>query len=133
MEGGSAATDFDFVYDKLEVQGNKQYEKFVDFAKEPVIFSDNAIKINIWGMKQERLLLMTTHHIFNFKKKNMKRKIAIEKIGGIIVSTKNSKELVVHIPSEYDYRYQINDREIFIRLLKREFVKRRPNGHLKYY
>lgn len=63
----------------------------------------------------------------------MKRKIAIEKIGAIIVSTKNSKELVLHIPSEYDYRYQVSDREVFIRLLKREFVKRRPNGHLRYY
>mgnify|MGYP006287867603 CR=1 FL=1 len=63
----------------------------------------------------------------------MKRKIAIEKIGAIIISTKNSKELVLHVPSEYDYRYQVNDREIFIRLLKREFVKRRPTGHLRYY
>ena len=107
MEGGSATADPDFIYDKLEIQGTKTYEKFIDLNKEPIIFSDNAIKINIWGMKQERLLLMTTHHIFNFKKKNMKRKIAIEKIGGIIVSTKNSKECVVHIPSEYDYRYQI--------------------------
>lgn len=63
----------------------------------------------------------------------MKRRIPIEKVGAIIISTKNSKECVLHIPSEYDYRYQINEREIFIRLLKREFVKRRPNGHLRYY
>lgn len=63
----------------------------------------------------------------------MKRKISIEKIGAIIISTKNSKELVLHVPSEYDYRYQINDRDTFIKLLKREFVKRRPNGHLKYF
>jgi len=63
----------------------------------------------------------------------MKRKIAIEKIGAIIISTKNSKELVLNVPSEYDYRYQVNDREIFINLLKREFVKRRPSGHLRYY
>lgn len=63
----------------------------------------------------------------------MKRKIAIEKIGAIIISTKNSKELVLHVPSEYDYRYQINERELFIKLLKREFIKRRPNGHLRYY
>jgi serum/glucocorticoid-regulated kinase 2 len=115
------------------MQGNKDYEKFIDFNNEPVVFSDTAIKINMWGIKQERILLMTTNNIFNFKKKTMKRKIAIEKIGAIIISTKNSKELVLHVPSEYDYRYQINDREIFIRLLKREFVKRRPNGHLRYY
>ena len=123
----------DYVYDQLSMQGNKNYEKFIDFNNEPVTFSDTAIKINMWGIKQERILLMTTKNIFNFKRKSMKRKIAIEKIGGIIISTKNSKELVLHVPSEYDYRYQINDREIFVKLLKREFVKRRPNGHLRYY
>jgi serum/glucocorticoid-regulated kinase 2 len=115
------------------LQGNKAYEKFIDFNNEPVVFSDTAIKINMWGIKQERILLMTTNHIFNFKKKTMKRKIAIEKIGAIITSLKNSKELVLHVPSEYDYRYQVNDRDVFVSLLKREFVKRRPNGHLRYY
>lgn len=123
----------DYTDDKLEMQGNKAYEKFIDFGNEPVMFSDTAIKINMWGIKQERILLMTASNIFNFKKKTMKRKIPIEKIGAIIISTKNSKELVLHVPSEYDYRYQINDREVFIELLKREFVKRRPTGHLRYY
>jgi hypothetical protein len=120
-------------YDQLELQGNKAYEKYIDFNTEPVVFSDTAIKINMWGIKQERILLMTSNNIFNFKKKTMKRKIAIEKIGAIIVSTKNAKELVLHVPSEYDYRYQVSDREVFIKLLKREFVKRRLNGHLRYY
>ena len=120
-------------YDQLELQGNKAYEKYIDFTTEPVVFSDTAIKINMWGIKQERILLMTSNNIFNFKKKTMKRKIAVEKIGAIIVSTKNAKELVLHVPSEYDYRYQVSDREVFIKLLKREFVKRRPNGHLRYY
>jgi hypothetical protein len=120
-------------YDQLELQGNKAYEKYIDFSTEPVVFSDTAIKINMWGIKQERILLMTSNNIFNFKKKTMKRKIAVEKIGAIIVSTKNAKELVLHVPSEYDYRYQVSDREVFIKLLKREFVKRRPNGHLRYY
>jgi hypothetical protein len=120
-------------FDQLELQGNKAYEKYIDFQNEPVVFSDTAIKINMWGIKQERILLMTSNNIFNFKKKTMKRKIAIEKIGAIIVSTKNSKELVLHVPSEYDYRYQVSDREVFIKLLKREFIKRRPNGHLRYY
>jgi hypothetical protein len=120
-------------YDQLELQGNKAYEKYIDFNTEPVVFSDTAIKINMWGIKQERILLMTSNNIFNFKKKTMKRKIAIEKIGAIIVSTKNAKELVLHVPSEYDYRYQVSDREVFIKLLKREFVKKRLNGHLRYY
>jgi len=64
----SIGIDADFISDKLEVQGNKAYEKFIDFIKEPVVFSDSAIKINMWGIKQERILLMTTYNIFNFKK-----------------------------------------------------------------
>jgi len=87
------------------IQGRKEYEKFIDFKTEPVIFSDTVIKINMWGFKQERILLMTTHNIYNFKKKSLKRKISIQRIGGIIVGQKNSKEIVLHIPSEYDYRY----------------------------
>lgn len=58
----------DYISDKLQLQGNKNYEKFIDFSNEPVVFSDTAIKINMWGIKQERILLMTTNNIFNFKK-----------------------------------------------------------------
>lgn len=58
--------DDTYTYDQLGMQGNKAYEKFIDFANEPVMFSDTAIKINMWGIKQERILLMTTKNIFNF-------------------------------------------------------------------
>ena len=60
--------DADFKFDQLKMQGNKAYEKFIDFSNEPVVFSDTAIKINMWGIKQERILLMTSNNIFNFKK-----------------------------------------------------------------
>jgi hypothetical protein len=61
---------------------------------------------------------MTTHNVYNFKKKNLKRKINIQRIAGIITGFKNPKELVLHIPSEYDYRYLLQDRDYFIDLLK---------------
>lgn len=48
---------------------------------------------------------MTTHNIYNFKKKQLKWKINLQRIGAIIVGYKNPKEMVLHIPSEYDYRY----------------------------
>jgi hypothetical protein len=62
------SVDQSYTNDKLEMQNNKIYEKFIDFNSEPVMFSDTAIKINMWGMKQERILLMTSKNIFNFKK-----------------------------------------------------------------
>lgn len=82
-----------------------------------MIYSDIVTKINMWGMKQERILLMTTKNIFNFKKKKIKRKIPIEKIKGVIKSTKDEAEIVLHIPSEYDYRYKIGEREEFFKML----------------
>ena len=60
--------DPDYMCDKLSLENNKAYEKFIDFQTEPVVFSDTAIKINMWGIKQERILLMTSKNIFNFKK-----------------------------------------------------------------
>ena len=70
---------------------------------EPVVFSDKVVKVNMWGLKQDRFLIVTTHNIYNFKKKSLKRKINISKIGGLIVGTKNLKEVTIHVPSEYDY------------------------------
>ncbi len=60
---------------------------------------------------------MTSQNIFNFKK-TLKRKINISKIGALIVSAKSQKEVVLHIPSEYDYRYNVEKYDIFIELLK---------------
>jgi len=39
-----------------------------------------------------------------FKGYEMKRKIDLLKIHGITLSTKNDS-FVIHVPSEYDYRY----------------------------
>ena len=75
---------------------------------------------------------MTTQNIYNFKKKTLKRKINIGKIGGLIVGS-NIKEVVLHIPSEYDYRYVIDNRDKFIDLLKMQFISRCPGGRLKFF
>ena len=61
---------------------------------------------------------MTTNNIYNFKKKSLKRKINIAKLGGVVVGTRNDKELILHVPSEYDYRYSLENRDMFIDLVK---------------
>ena len=121
-------------HDKLGIHGKKDYEKFIYFRSEPVVFSQTAVKVNQWGFKQERILLMTTDNIYNFKKRALKRKINIGKIGGLIVSEKNPKEVILHIPSEYDYRYILDsERDTFIELLKLQFISRCPRGRLKFF
>lgn len=65
----------------------------------------------MYNMKQERTLVITEHHIYTFKSKSkllrqfqqktkieLRRKIPIDKIGGITLSRHpKSQELVVHI------------------------------------
>lgn len=73
---------------------------------ETIIFSDKVYKFNCYNWKQERNLVITDKSLYNIKKKTVKRKILIANIKALIVSTNDqSKELVLHIPSEYDYHY----------------------------
>jgi serum/glucocorticoid-regulated kinase 2 len=60
-------------------------------------------------------LLITNFGLYNLKEKStyhlnvaIKRRIDIDKIKAIIVS-KIGTEFVVHVPSEYDYRYIISN------------------------
>ena len=60
-------------------------------------------------------MLITNFGLYNLKEKStnhlntaIKRRIDIDKIKAIIVS-KIGTEFVVHVPSEYDYRYIISN------------------------
>ena len=108
-------------YDFLKLHLDAEYNKIVPFETEAIVFSDYVVKINSWGIKQERILLMTTQNIYNFKKKHLKRKIPIQRIGGIIFSEKHKNDIVLHIPTEYDYRYTLDRMDDFVRLLKERF------------
>ncbi len=73
---------------------------------ERVLFSDKLYKYNPYGWKQERNILISNKFVYNLKKKTLKRKINLHKITAITFSEhKESQEFVLHVPSEYDYRY----------------------------
>ena len=89
--------------------------------KERIYISCKIEKINGVGKIQERIFLVTTHAVYNIdpfptswavwakgfftSTALIKRRIKIEKIESISLSLK-SHEFVLHVPSEYDYRYQ---------------------------
>ncbi len=67
-------------------------------------------------MKQERNLLITTHALYNLKgfgissiNSEVKRRIDLVKIVAISVSSIGT-EFVIHVPTEYDYRFASSDR-----------------------
>ena len=49
---------------------------------------------------------MTTRGLYNFSGNTQKRFIAIEKVEGLVFSSV-SDEIIIHVPSEYDYHYII--------------------------
>jgi len=76
-----------------------------------LLFSDKVKKINMYDWNQERILVVTSKSVYNFKKQKIKRVIPIVKIGGIskTILQGSKNEFTIHVPSEYDYRF-ISDR-----------------------
>lgn len=83
------------------------------------MFSQNVLKYNRFGMKQERALLLTTHKMCNVKKKEFKRVIDIKHIKGCTKPTDPAKmEFVVHVSNEYDYHFVCESRDELFSSLK---------------
>lgn len=77
--------------------------------------SCQIFKFNDYKKKQERNLLITNLAIYNLKSTDIKRRIEIEKVKGISYS-RIGTQFIIHIPSEYDYRYasaDLRDRIIY--------------------
>ena len=72
---------------------------------ESIQFSDKIFKINKFGFKQERNIIITDKGIYNLRKTTLKRRIDLKSIKGITLS-KSSDEFVIHCnDEEYDYHY----------------------------
>ena len=65
-------------------------------------------KFNDYKKKQERGLLITNAAVYNLKGSEVKRRIDADRIEAISFS-KIGTEFILHVPSEYDYRYSSTD------------------------
>ena len=118
--------------DKLEIGDSKDYAGIFE-EDELVMYSDKCHKINTLGLKQERILVLTTKNVYNLKKKKVRRKIKITDVGALIVSSKNDQDFVLHVPNEYDYRYQVETRKEFVDILQLRFANLDKENTLKIY
>ena len=91
-------------YDFLNLYKDKAFIK--NIVREEIIqFSDKILKINKYGFKQERNILLTDKAIYNLKKLSLKRRIDFKTIEGITVS-KLTDEFVIHCKDiDYDYQF----------------------------
>ena len=98
------------VYDNLKWAKDKEILNAI--GKEILYYSNKIIKVNHFGLNQERNIILTDEALYNFQKKKKKRKIKYDQIRGITFSKQNQNyEFVVHgNDDEYDYLYQSNSR-----------------------
>lgn len=66
------------------------------------------MKVKKWSsyyLSQERNIVVTNLHIYNFKKKKVRRAIEIKNLAGMTKNLiPNSKEFVIHVLQEPDMR-----------------------------
>ena len=62
-------------------------------------------KWNKYTWQQERSFVITNEQVYNFNKKKLRRAIPIKSLAGITKNlTSGSKEFVLHVKNEPDYR-----------------------------
>ena len=90
-------------YDLLGINEDKEYRKVL--REEVILFSDIIDKFNKNLWKQSRNIVITNCGIYNFEKKELKRRIAVPLIKGVSTTTEND-EFVIHcLELEHDYYY----------------------------
>eukprot|EP00483_Globobulimina_turgida_P012197 UN12219 len=94
-------------------------------VKEKVVFSEEIVKINRKGRRQNRYLMLTNYAMYNIKPKQYqksKRRVAIRDIGMLTLSA-ISPEFAIHVPSEYDYHYESKNKDKIAELFKRLYAE----------
>ena len=91
-------------YDYLQLKGQSFVSNIVKKG-ETIYFSAIVHKKNHFGWSQNRTMLITDIALYNINKTEVKRRIELQHLSGISVTTK-SNEFVIHCNDyEYDYHY----------------------------
>jgi len=108
--------------DRLGLVGNasliktiqKQAGSDVDVT---IVFSAKVLKLNKRGQEQPRFMIITQDAVYNFKElSKYRRRIALVSIASLSISTL-SNEMILHVPSEYDYKYKTDFKHEIAELL----------------
>ena len=107
-------------YDYLNIIKDEDIVRRVT-REEPIFFSDKVSKKNHFGFSQERTLIITNKAVYNLKKKELKRRILLNMIRGVSISTVND-EFIIHCNGiEYDYQIFSKKTKIIIEIISKYY------------
>lgn len=76
--------------------------------------------------------MLTTKHVFNLKGLRVRRKIPIQDVKAIIKAA-GQDHFILHIPTDYDFRFELAGKDEFIKILQLRFANLNPVETLKIY
>jgi serine/threonine protein kinase len=98
----------DYIGLATDADVDKMVKKWTKGASEKVFYSGRIVKITSKGRWNLRILMVTDKAIYNLSVSSVgtcKRRILIENVTGVTAS-RLSSEVVLHVPTEYDFRFQ---------------------------
>ena len=104
-------------YDLLSWAENEEIKKMIN--NEKIYYSDFISKISSFGLKVERIILLTDKNIYYMKGKSIACKFTYMEIIGITIS-KSSCEFILHLKKEEDdYYFTSKNRDLLISQLSK--------------
>lgn len=82
-------------------------------------------------MTQERTIVLTANGVYNVDKKKIKRNIpyvSMQAVSKTIAPSENIKDIVMHIPREYDYLVSLERRDEMLTVLKKAYFENRKQN-----
>ena len=99
-------------YDLLSWAEDKEIKNII--KDEKIFYSDFISKISLFGLHNERIILLTDKNLYNMKNKSLNRKVPFSEIIGITMS-KTSNEFILHLNNEeQDFHYTSNNKNLLI-------------------
>jgi serum/glucocorticoid-regulated kinase 2 len=97
-------------YDLLSWADDKDIKKVINDEK--IFYSDFVHKFSSFGLKQERIIVLTENNFYFMKNKTIASKTLYKDILGVTIS-KSSDEFIIHIKNEEtDYHFTSKNRNI---------------------
>lgn len=120
------------IYDKLNLRSDQKVlgviRSYDPRGEEQILYSEYVIKYNHRDKAQQRVLALTNKAIYNLEaigaKAKCKRRIPLEIVGSLTSTSETSSgshEFVVHIPTQYDYRYESTSRDILLDMIAKNY------------
>lgn len=114
VESNFLAQDF------ASIRNDKKLSKTLD-SQEEILFSDEVSKTNHQHRRQQRVFVITSEALYNFKRNHYQkpqRRIPLELVETILVSVESTVELVIRLKDVDSMRLELPRRAMFVKVLQ---------------